>query len=318
MQAQPEERERKLVTVLFADIAGSTELGASEDAERTRALLDRFYEAMADEIETAGGTVEKFAGDAVMAVFGAPAALEDHAERALHASLGMQRRLRDVFGDRLAMRIGVNTGDVVVGRPREGSSFVTGDPVNVCARLEQGAAPGEILVGARTVAVARGAFEFDAARTIEAKGKPAGVECHSLVRALSLMRPRGGGLGHAFVGRDDELRGLEHAYAEALEHGLPQLLTIVGDVGVGKTRLVREFWERLGAESPEALRRVGRCLSYGRAVTYWPLAEVLKEHFGIIETDPPEIVLERLGSAPDPRANPRSRHRARPAPPHCP
>ena len=252
---------------------------------------------MADEIETAGGTVEKFAGDAVMAVFGAPAALEDHAERALHASLGMQRRLRDVFGDRLALRIGVNTGDVVVGTPREGSSFVTGDAVNVGARLEQGAAPGEILVGARTVAAARGAFEFDAARTIEAKGKPAGVECSPLLRALSLMRPRGvGGLDRAFVGRDDELRALERAYAEALEHGLPQLLTIVGDTGVGKTRLVREFWERLGAESPDALRRVGRCLSYGRAITYWPLAEVLKEHLGIIETDPPEVVLERLGA----------------------
>ncbi len=296
MQAQPEQRERKLATVLFADLAGSTELGASEDPERTRALLDRFYETMADEIETAGGTVEKFAGDAVMAVFGAPAALEDHAERALHASLGMQRRLSEVFGDRLALRIGVNTGDVVVGRPREGSSFVTGDAVNVCARLEQGAASGEILVGARTVAAARGAFEFDAARTIEAKGKPAGVECSPLLRALSLMRPRGvGGLGRAFVGRDDALRALERAYAEALEDCLPRLLTIVGDTGVGKTRLVREFWERLGAESPDALRRVGRCLSYGRAITYWPLAEVLKEHFGIIETDPPEVVLERLG-----------------------
>jgi len=294
--AQPEQRERKLATVLFADLAGSTALGASEDPERTRALLDRFYETMADEIETAGGTVEKFAGDAVMAVFGAPAALEDHAERALHASLGMQRRLSEVFGDRLALRIGVNTGDVVVGRPREGSSFVTGDAVNVCARLEQRAAPGEILVGARTVAAARGAFEFDAARTIEAKGKPAGVECSPLLRALSLMRPRGvGGLERAFVGRDDELRALERAYAEALKDGLPRLLTIVGDTGVGKTRLVREFWERLGAESPDALRRVGRCLSYGRAITYWPLAEVLKEHLGIIETDPPEVVLERLG-----------------------
>src|SRR5207249_9074488 len=154
----------------------------------TRAMLDRFYEAMAAEIETAGGTIEKFVGDAVMAVFGAPSSLEDHAERALHGALAMQRRLHELFGETLALRIGVNTGEVVVGRPREGSSFVTGDPVNVAARLEQGAAPGEILVGDRTAEAARGAFEFGEAMTIDAKGKPEGVHCRPLVRALSLMR----------------------------------------------------------------------------------------------------------------------------------
>src|ERR687888_1657909 len=152
--------ERKLVTVLFADLVGSTALGGSEDPERTRALLERFYEAMAEEIECAGGMVEKFAGDAVMAVFGAPAALEDHAERALHAALALLHRTRELDA-RLELRIGVNTGEVVVGRPREGSSFVTGDPVNVAARLEQGAEPGEILVGERTVVAARGALGFE-------------------------------------------------------------------------------------------------------------------------------------------------------------
>src|ERR671935_2631108 len=119
--------ERKLATVLFADLVGSTALASSEDPERTRALLERFYEAMAEEVPLAGGTVEKFAGDAVMAVFGAPAALEDHAERALHAALAMQRRLGELFRGELALRVGVNTGEVVVGRPREGSSFVSGD-----------------------------------------------------------------------------------------------------------------------------------------------------------------------------------------------
>src|SRR5438105_6971843 len=133
------EDERKVATVLFADLVGSTERGASQDPERTRAMLARFYDAMAAEIEAAGGTVEKFAGDAVMAVFGAPAALEDHAERALNAALSMQRRMDDLFGRDLLLRIGINTGEVVVGYPREGSSFVTGDPVNVAARLEQGA-----------------------------------------------------------------------------------------------------------------------------------------------------------------------------------
>src|ERR687888_2758179 len=113
--------ERKLATVLFADLVGSTALGGSQDPERTRALLDRFYDAMASEIEAAGGTVEKFVGDAVMAAFGAPSALEDHAERALHAALAMQWRLGELFGERLSLRIGVNTGEVVVGRPREGS-----------------------------------------------------------------------------------------------------------------------------------------------------------------------------------------------------
>src|SRR4029453_10912898 len=176
--------ERKLVTVLFADLVGSTELGGAQDPERTRAMLDRFYDAMAAEIDRAGGTVEKFVGDAVMAAFGAPAAHEDDAERALHVALAMQRRLGELFGDRLALRIGVNTGDVVVGRPREGSSFVTGDAVNVGARLEQAAAPGEILVGERTLSAVRGAFEFSEAARIEAKGKPDGVGCARLLGAL--------------------------------------------------------------------------------------------------------------------------------------
>ncbi|MEX2405750.1 MAG: adenylate/guanylate cyclase domain-containing protein [Actinomycetota bacterium] len=295
--AGPDQSERKLATVVFADLVGSTELGGSLDPERTRVMLDRFYDAMAAEIETAGGTIEKFVGDAVMAVFGAPASLEDHAERALHAALAMQRRLHELFGEALGLRIGVNTGEVVVGKPREGSSFVTGDPVNVAARLEQAAEPGEVLVGERTVATARGAFEFGERRTIEAKGKPEGVECRCLVRGLSLMRPRGvGGLRRAFVGRDEEMKLLERAYAEVEDRREPQLVTILGDAGVGKTRIVREFWERLGGRSPETVRRTGRCLSYGQGITYWPLAEVLKEHLGILESDPPAVVFERLGS----------------------
>jgi class 3 adenylate cyclase len=294
---RPDQRERKLATVLFADLVGSTELGASQDPERIRAVLERFYDAMAAEVETAGGTVEKFAGDAVMAAFGAPASLEDHAERALHAALAMQRRLREVFGETLALRIGVSTGDVVVGQPREGSSFVTGDSVNVAARLEQAAEPGEVLVGERTVATSRGAFEFSEPRTIAAKGKPEGVECRRLVRPLSLMRPRGvAGLRRAFVGRDEEMSLLERVYREVEDEREPQLVTILGDAGVGKTRLLREFWDRLSTRSPETVRRTGRCLSYGQGITYWPLAEVLKEHLSILESDPPRVVLERLGS----------------------
>jgi class 3 adenylate cyclase/tetratricopeptide (TPR) repeat protein len=287
--------ERKLATVLFADLVGSTELGASQDPERTRAQLERFYDAMAAEIGAAGGTVEKFAGDAVMAVFGAPAAQEDHAERALHSALSMQRRLRELFGDELALRIGVNTGDVIVGRPREGSSFVTGDAVNVAARLEQAALRGEVLAGERTVTAARGAFEYDDPTTIEAKGKPGGVACRRLVRALSLMRPRGvRGLNQAFVGRESELGLLQATYYRVVSEGRPHLVTVMGDSGVGKTRLLRELWGWLGAESPEPLRRTGRCLPYGDGITYWPLGEILKEHLGLLESDSPETALDRL------------------------
>jgi class 3 adenylate cyclase len=307
--------ERKLATVLFADLVGSTELAGGEDPERVRALLDRFYDAMATEIERAGGTVEKFVGDAVMAAFGAPTAHEDDAERALHAALGMQRRMAELFGGQLTLRIGVNTGDVVVGQPREGSSFVTGDMVNVCARLEQAAASGEILVGERTVAAARGAFEFAEPTTVQAKGKPGGVACRKLVRAVSLMRPRGlGGVESVFVGRGGELADLQGAYVRVVEGGGPLLVTVVGDAGVGKTRLVREFWRWLGEDPRRPLLRGGRCLSYGHGITYWPLGEVLKEHFGILESDPPEVAAERvagreglgftLGLAPPPGMHP--------------
>jgi class 3 adenylate cyclase len=288
--------ERKLATVLFADLVGSTALGGSQDPERTRVLLDRFYDAMAAEIEGAGGTVEKFIGDAVMAAFGAPAALEDHAERALHAALAMQRRLTELFGDRLALRIGVNTGEVVVGQGRLGSSFVTGDAVNVGARLEQAAAAGEILLGERTAAAVRGAFELEEPVTIEAKGKPDGVVSRRLVRALSLMRPRGvGGLRQAFVGRDDELDELCTAYEHVARDYRPRLVTIVGEAGVGKSRLARELWAWLGAHERQPVQRTGRCLSYGHGTAYWPLAEILREHFGILDSDPPAVAAERLG-----------------------
>jgi tetratricopeptide (TPR) repeat protein len=245
---------------------------------------------MTAEIEAAGGTIEKFAGDAVMAAFGAPEALEDHAERALHAALAMQHRIEG------SLRIGVNTGEVVVGQPREGSSFVSGDAVNVAARLEQGAEAGEILAGERTIAAARGAFEFGEPRTLEAKGKPGGIDCRQVVRALTLMRPRGvGGLARAFVGRDDELARLRAAFRRAVDDSHTVVVTVVGDAGVGKTRLARELWERLAEDESEPLRRTGRCLPYGQGITYWPFAEVLKEHLGIRESDSPEEVRARLG-----------------------
>jgi class 3 adenylate cyclase len=282
--------------VLFADLVGSTELAGSQDPERTRAMLTRFYDVVAAEIEEAGGTVEKFVGDAVMAAFGAPVSHEDDPERALHAALSMQRRLHELFGAALALRIGVNTGEVVVGRPREGGSFVTGDAVNVAARLEQAAEPGEILVGERTALAVRGVFDLGEPATVQAKGKPEGVVARRLVRALTLARPRGvGGLPAAFVGREGELNVLQAAYRRVADERRPERVDIIGEAGVGKTRLVREFWAWLGSDSPEALRRTGRCMPYGQGITYAPIGEVVREHLGLLASDPLELVRGRLG-----------------------
>ncbi len=290
--------ERKIATILFADLVGSTELGRSQDPEQTRAMLDRFYEAMRIEVEAAGGTVEKFVGDAVMAAFGTPTAHEDDAERALRAGVAMRRKLHELFGDQLALRIGVNTGEVVVGRAREGSSFVTGDAVNIAARLEQTAAPGEIIVGERTASGAFGAFEFSDAETVDVKGRHRGVVRRRLIREFKEGRARGfGNLPRVFVGREGELDSLLDAYRQTVAVGRPRLLTIVGEAGVGKTALASRLWERLDGESPAPLRLVGRCPSYG-GITYAPFAEMLRSTLHLLESDDPATVLERLGGQP--------------------
>ena len=277
--------ERKLATVLFADLVGSTALGGELDPEYARDLLERFYDAMEAEIALGGGTVEKFIGDAVVAVFGAPAAQEDHAERALQTALWMLERLRELFADRLALRIGVNSGEVVVGRPREGSSFATGDAVNVAARLEQAAAPGQVLVGERTAALVGDAFELGEPRTVEAKGKEGGVAARELRRMTAPRRPRGGhGLASAFVGRERELAWLQ----QMASTDEPRFALLVGEPGLGKTTLVRELRGRLPAGTAF---RLGRCLSYGRSVTYSPLADVLRQELRLREED---LALEKL------------------------
>jgi class 3 adenylate cyclase len=275
--------ERKLATVLFADLVGSTALADSQDAERTRAVLNRFYDAMSEEIADAGGTVEKFIGDAVMAAFGAPGAQEDHADRALHAALSMRRTLAAQFGDALQLRIGVNTGDVVVGVPRIGSSFVTGDAVNVAARLEQAAKPGEILVGGRTVAATRTAFDFGPEGMVEAKGKAGGVSCRPLLRAApeAELRTR-----PSFVGREGELAMLREAFARVTAGAGPAAVAIVGEPGIGKSTLVGEFRDWLSKQSPPPAERLGRCLSFGQASAYAPLGEIVREHGELLERRP--------------------------------
>jgi class 3 adenylate cyclase len=287
--------ERKLVTVVFADLVGSTAYAGDRDPERVRAQLERFYGAMREEIELTGGTVEKFAGDAVMAVFGAPAALEDHAERALHAGLAMQERMGKLFGGELELRVGVNTGEVVVGSTHEGSSFVTGDAVNVADRLQKAAAPGEVLAGERTVAAAGEAFEFGERRVVEAKGKPGGVTGTPVLRSLLETRPRGvSGLQRIFVGREYELELLKATFRRAAASTEPHLVTLVGEPGIGKSRLLREFEQALSGTDLSPLWRTGRCLAYGDGITYWPVGEVLKDHYGMREGDAPEEILELL------------------------
>jgi class 3 adenylate cyclase len=277
--------ERKLATILFADLVGSTALGDELDPEYARDLLERFYDAMEAEIALGGGTIEKFIGDAVVAVFGAPSAQEDHAERALQTALWMLDCLRDIFADRLALRIGVNSGEVVVGRPREGSSFATGDAVNVAARLEQAASPGQVLVGERTAALVGEAFDLGEPRNLAAKGKADGVTARELRGMLAPRRPRGGhGRATTFVGRARELAWLQ----QLTSTDEPRFALLVGDPGLGKTTLVRELRERLPADTTF---RLGRCLSYGRSVTYSPLADVLRQELGLREED---RALERL------------------------
>jgi len=280
--------------MLFADLVGSTALASSEDPEQTRVLLDRFYDVMAEEIEATGGTIEKFAGDAVMAVFGVPVAREDHAERALHTALAMRSRIHELFGARLQLRIGVNTGEIVAGTPRVGSSFVSGDPVNVTARLEQGAAPGEIVVGERTAALAGAAFDFSEPLTIEAKGKEGGIPARRLLDGHAPARPRGA-LGDAFVGRRHELDSLIAVFDQVVERASPAIVTIVGHPGVGKSRLLAELSSTIGGRDPRPTERTGRCLSYGRGLTYRPLAEVLRQELRLLDSDQPARALELLG-----------------------
>jgi class 3 adenylate cyclase/tetratricopeptide (TPR) repeat protein len=286
--------ERKIATMLFADLVGSTALASSDDPEQTRVLLDRFYDAMTEEIEATGGTIEKFAGDAVMAVFGVPIAHEDHAERALHTALAMRARMQRILGGRLQLRIGVNSGEVVVGEPRAGSSFVSGDAVNVAARLEQGAAPGEILVGERTAALVGAAFELSEPTTIRAKGKEEGIRARRLDGALSLVRPRGI-LGRTFVGRAGELDALESALARVVDDQGATVVVVVGEPGVGKSRLLDELTHRISTRRPAPVQLTGRCFSYGHGLTYRPMADVLRGELMLADSDPPSVALDRLG-----------------------
>ncbi|MGZ8570887.1 MAG: adenylate/guanylate cyclase domain-containing protein [Actinomycetota bacterium] len=303
----PSGEERKLVTVLFADVTGSTALGERLDPERFREVMSAFASAMREEIEAEGGTVEKFIGDAVMAAFGVPVAHEDDPARACRAALHMLERLEDLNAGlttthdvRLQMRVGVNTGEVLASTaPRPGEAMATGDAVNAAARLQSAAEPGRVLVGERTAASARG-FLFDAAVALDVKGKREAVLARALLGAghEGEITERGvPGLRAPMVGRDQELLLLRTVLARVATEARPHLVTIYGDAGVGKSRLTWEFVRWAEQQDPPSQVVRGRCLPYGEGVTYWPLAEILKTHAGVLDSDPSELVLEKIRKA---------------------
>jgi class 3 adenylate cyclase/tetratricopeptide (TPR) repeat protein len=255
--------QRKTVTILFCDVTGSTALAESVDPEALRGVLARYFERMKAIVERHGGTVEKFIGDAVMAVFGVPVAHEDDALRALHAAAEMRDALPELEVD---ARIGVNTGEVVTGTEER---LVTGDAVNVAARLEQAAQPGEILLGATTRVLARDALEVEEVEPLSLKGKAQPVAAFRLVRIREATARRH---DTRFVGRARELALLRDAWERAVAERRCELVTVVAEAGIGKTRLVDEALAPLEA----AIVR-GRCLPYGEGITYWPVVEVVKQ-----------------------------------------
>ena len=290
------------MTILFSDVTGSTGLGELLDPERLQELLGIYFGAMREEIEAEGGTVEKFIGDAVMAAFGVPTAHEDDPSRALRAALRMRERLSRVnaeieprFGVTLQVRTGVNTGEVLAATsPQPGDPMVTGDAVNVAARLEQSAEPGQIVVAERTARAARG-FRFRELGAQELRGKEQAVPAVLLEERTSNVAERGvPGLRAPMVGRDAELDVLRSVYQRSVSEARPNLVTIYGDPGVGKSRLTAEFvtWAEEQTPAPTILR--GRCLPYGDGVTYWPLAEILKDLASVRDSDPPATALERI------------------------
>jgi class 3 adenylate cyclase/tetratricopeptide (TPR) repeat protein len=251
------------VTVLFCDLTGSTALGETLDPERLRALLASYFERMRAIVERHGGTVEKFIGDAVMAVFGVPMVHEDDALRAVRSAVEMRDALPELG---LHGRIGVTTGEVVTGTEER---LATGDAVNVAARLEQAAQPGEVLIGQPTLALVRDAAEVEPVDPLELKGKAEPVPAFRLLRVRQAPERRHGA---RFVGRDHELAILREAWARVEKERRCELVTVIGDAGVGKSRLASEF---LG--SIEATVVQGRCPPYGEGITYWPVLEVLKQ-----------------------------------------
>ena len=303
-EAAPE--ERKLATILFADVIGSTDLGEQLDPERLRALLQDYFAAMSTVVDTWGGTIEKYIGDAILAVWGVPAAREDDPIRALHAAHDMLAELERInpdldqrHGVRLGLRIGVNTGEVLapVGAHPAGQFLVSGDAVNVAARLQQAAEPGTVLVGERTWAGARTSFAFEDPIELTVRGKRAVVVARRLGAPASGEAAVGGGarpLQARMLGRDRELGTLLGLLDEVVEIGQPRLVIVSGPAGMGKSRMLREFISGAQQGHPELVVLRGRCLATGHGIAYWALGEVLRQLCAISLDEPADSASDKL------------------------
>jgi class 3 adenylate cyclase len=279
-------RARKVVTTLFCDVAGSTALGERLDPEVLRAVLDRYFAEMRAIIERHGGSVEKFIGDAVMAVFGVPRVHEDDALRAVRAAAEIRERMRVVaeeVGLPLQFRTGVNTGSVVTA---EAAGLASGDAVNVAARLQQLAAPGEIVIGAETFELVRDAVRVREIEPLVLKGKSSPVDAFALISVDPVATGVARHLDRALVGRERELRLLSETWERTVDERACELLSVLGTAGVGKTRLAEELLARVGGR---ALVLRGRCLPYGEGITLQPLIDALGR-----AGEPAAAVLERL------------------------
>src|SRR5512133_2527843 len=293
----PAREQRKTVTVLFCDLTGSTALGETLDPERLRALLARYFERMKGIAERYGGSVEKYIGDAVMAVFGVPVVHEDDALRAVRAAAELRRALAKLnveldarFGVRLEARIGVNTGEVVVGDPTTEQTIATGDAVNVAARLQQAAQPGEILLGRETQRLVADRVRAGPLETFTLKGKSEPVSSWRLDEVRAGAERIFRRLDSPLVGRAPERDLLHAAYRTALEEQSCRLVTVLGAAGVGKTRLAQE----VAARSFGATVAQGRCLSYGEGITFFPIAEVVCSLAGITADDAERVMQARI------------------------
>jgi class 3 adenylate cyclase len=281
--------ERRLVTILFSDVAGSTALGEELDPEDLRALLGRYYAIAKDAVAEHGGTLEKFIGDAVMAVFGLPVAHGDDAVRAIAAAEQLRDRVRaePTLGERLPIRIGLNTGEVVATRDASSGDFlVTGDAVNTAARLQQLADPWAIVCGDRTASAAAGHFAFGPAKELSAKGKRAPLRALPVI-GPAIARPR---VRIPLFGRTGDLAQLELAASRVLDDKRPFLVSVIAPAGTGKSRLLEEFLDHLEQRAPDARVAIAQCLPYGQRLTYWPLRAVLYRLIGAGEDASPADV----------------------------
>jgi class 3 adenylate cyclase len=301
LAAEPEAREeRKVVTVLFCDLVGSTAQAEGLDPEDVRALLSRYHSHVRAELERYGGTVEKFIGDAVMALFGAPVAHEDDPERAVRAALAI-RDFANAEGTEL--RIGITTGEALIAlgsRPPEGEGMASGDVVNTAARLQTAAPVNGIVVGAATYRSTRHVITYRELPAVQAKGKAEPIPVWEAVEGTSRFGVDVEHHAHTqLVGRERELSVLRDALDRARQERIPQLVTLVGVPGMGKSRLVFELSRIADADTELITWRQGRCIAYGDGVAFWALAEVVKAQAGILEQDGKTEAAEKLRAAVD-------------------